>query len=162
VSDPDLEAADAAQEEATQQRDRLKSLYTPDTLRAVIAVQAEALAAGCDAARRATRDGTEPGSGQAAVDLTTAGATDAVLADVPNRWADMVDADLVQAEIERCAADEASIMEAEAQAAAEAAAETEPEDPCASLVAELESSGRAPSSGEVQYLFIECGIDYQG
>lgn len=85
-------------------------------------------------------------------------------------------------EEERVAEEARLAAEAEARAAEEAEeaqrsgeeAETEtpePSDseppppaahPCDEFLREVQSAGRPPTSGEVQYLWFECGIDYRG
>lgn len=102
----------------------LRSMFTPAVLTAVSQVQAEAITGACDTARTATRDDTPPPAGEqaAAYAAATAPAGHETLDGLAPRWGRMLDSTALQAEIDRCAADEEAIIEAEAAAQASAAA----------------------------------------
>lgn len=109
---------------------QLKSMFTPDALTAITQVQAEAITGACDTSRTAARDGTPPPAGEqaAAYAATTAPAAHDALEGLPQRWGSMIDASALQAEIDRCAADEQAAIDAEAAAAAAVAAQSPPVD----------------------------------
>lgn len=156
----DLGAALQAQADAEGRAGRLRRLFTPEAVDAVVQFQDQTVASGCDVARTATRDGTELRTGVQVVDYAVATTTDPALDDLPDRWPQMIDPTAVQAEIDRCAADEAAVIEAERQAAA---AEVESSrDPCQQMVDQLIAEGRGPGWVEDQFLFVECGIRWGG
>lgn len=97
---------------------QLQSMFTPDVLTAIGQVQAEAIAGACTTARTATRDGTDLPAGDVAASYAaaTAPAAHDNLDGLPPRWSRMIDPTALQAEIDRCAADEQAIMDAEAAA----------------------------------------------
>ena len=145
----------------------LTALFTPDAVNAVAQVQADALPGACALARTATRDATRPPNAESYVAYAVAAATNPALDGLPDRWGRMIDPTQIQAEIDRCAADEQAIIDAEAAAAA--AAERRfcgvplfPEDYCPTQ-AEIDAENQAEAlCGGGQYdqaaaLGIVCG-----
>ena len=165
--DRDLAAARDAEAAAIDRADSLGALFTPEVLTATHEVQTGAADFGCTAARTAVRDGTDLPTGEDVAAFAVATAANDSLDVLPSEWGQMVDAEVVQAEIDRCAADETTLIETErraaaaAQAAADAAAAPDL-NTCDGFLAAVQNAGRPPSSGEVQYLYIECGIDIAG
>lgn len=156
----DLGAALQAQADAEGRAGRLRRLFTPEAVDAVVQFQDETAASGCDVARTSTRDGTELRTGVQVADYAAATNTDPALDGVPDRWSQMIDPTAVQAEIDRCAADEAARIEGERQAAAAEAESSR--DPCQQMVDQLIAEGRGPGWVEDQFLFVECGIRWGG
>lgn len=114
------EAQQEAQSALDSRAERLAALFTPDVLASVLQVQADTVSAACSSARTATRDAAELPTGRAVVDYAIAAgpSTESDLDGLSDRWGRMLDATAVQAEIDRCAADEQAIIDAEAAAAA--------------------------------------------
>lgn len=124
----EVDSQAATQAELDSRVDTLATMFTPDVLGAVVQVQADAVPAACASARTATRDAVALTTGDSVMVFAVASAPAAhpVLDGLPQRWGRMLDPTAVQAEIDRCAADEAAIIEAERQAAAAAAAAETP------------------------------------
>lgn len=124
----DLGAAQQGQARAERRTDRLSAVFTPQTVTEVVAIQARVTEGSCTAARAATREGTGLPTGAEVIEFAVTASTDSTLDNVSDRWADLLDAAPVQTEIDRCVAEEAAAIEAERQAAEEAAAAAEATD----------------------------------
>lgn len=118
----DLAAAQDAAQGATDDAERLRALLVPDVVTAVVRVQTSAVDSACVAARTATRDGSARPTGESVLAFAVVATTDPALDAVPARWSEMLAPALVQAEVDRCVADETAVIEAERQAAAAQAA----------------------------------------
>ena len=119
----DIDTQHATQADLDARAADLSAMFSPDAVNAVAQVQADAMPGACALARTAIRDATPPPNAEAYVTDTVAAATNPALDELPDRWGRMIDATQIQAEIDRCAADEQAIVEAERQAAAAAAAQ---------------------------------------
>lgn len=122
----DVNARTDAQADLQTRADTLDAIFRPDVLSAIVQVQADTSDGACASARTATRDATAPPTGDSVVAfaVATAPSGHAELDGLPGQWGRMLDSAAVQAEIDRCAADEQAIIDAEAAAAAAAAAAT--------------------------------------
>ena len=118
----ELDAQHDTQARLDAQAETLSALFTPDAVNAVAQVQADAMPGACALARTATRDATPPPNAESYTAYTIAAATNPALDGLPDRWGRMVDPTQIQAEIDRCTAEETAIIEAARQAAAAAAA----------------------------------------
>ncbi len=174
VNTTDLEAllAELDTQHDTQARldnraETLSAMFTPDAVNAIAQVQADALPGACALARTAAGDATPAPNADSYVAYAVAAATNPALDGLPDRWGRMIDPTQIQAEIDRCAADEQAIIDAEAAAAA--AAEQRfcgvplfPEDYCPTQ-AEIDAENQAEAlCGGGQYdqaaaLGIDCG-----
>lgn len=117
----ELDAQHDTQAQLDARADTLSALFTPDAVNAVAQVQADAMPGACALARTATRDATPPPNAESYVAYAVAAATNPALDGLPDRWGRMIDPAQIQAEIDRCTADEQSIIDAEAAAARAAA-----------------------------------------
>lgn len=142
----DVEEQRRTQADLVARAEALRANFTPDVIAAVMNVQADSLQGACALARAATRDATPTPAGTAVVDFAIAAAptTTAALSGMPDSWGQMVDPTPIQAEIDRCSADEAAVMEAEAAAAAAASEQRFCNQP-------LFVDGYCPTQGEIDY-----------
>ncbi len=115
----DLDTQHATQADLDNRAETLTAMFSPDAVNAVAQVQADALPGACALARTAARDATPAPNADSYVAYTVAAATIPALDVLPDRWGRMLDPTQIQAEIDRCAADETAIMEGEAAAAAD-------------------------------------------
>lgn len=145
----DVEEQQRTQADLVARAEALRANFTPDVLAAVMNVQADSLQGACALARAAMRDATPTPVGTSVVDFAVAAAptTTAALSGMPDSWGQMVDPTQIQAEIDRCSADEAAVMEAEAAAAAAAAAANEQRFCNQPLFVD----GYCPTQGEIDY-----------
>lgn len=165
--------------------------FAPEFLAAIEQVRSDVVDGACGLGRSSAREDQSPPATEGVVRVVVAGAEAAhpVLVTVED-WSSLLDVEAAGAEAQRChgdemlvigeeqrAADEARLAAEEAERAAEeeeerAVAEEEEREQqepppaaletCEDFLEAVQTAGRPPSSGEIQYLWIECGIDYRG
>jgi len=184
-----LDRFDAKGRNRVKELTEAREPFDPQVLASLAKVRTELVDGSCEAGRAAARDGHAAPQSQTVVRFVTASAPaeHPALQGVGD-WQSLIDTTDLQARLQGCFEEEALRLEQEAQAATTIAPSTAPPttappiapsdpahctggphcdrgwnlDTCAGFLGAVQSAGRPPSSGEVQYLYVECGIDYRG